>query len=196
MPHRIWTAALLSTLTATALFGCKQSPPAVDTTIIDETQKEEAAPHKPTSTADAQVAGIAMDTPVQEKKSGEMPIQCPLGYYAYISDTASPKTGIGEKGDYPFSVDIQQKSVEFGWFDAPPQYIKRKFDTMPEGFENVVVGYDDYALGNFRIICGNSGSVVLLSDKFGKGPNIFKLIKAPGDIWDVAAKYGWDVIDD
>jgi hypothetical protein len=119
---------------------------------------------------------------------GEMPVTC-RGFYAHVPVGFHPNSK--RKFDsYPFSVEVQPQAVKIVWLDNVTKYVEKQ-----PGFGEVVMGYDDWTFGRFRILCGDKGSVVLVADRKGQGVQTLKLARSGGDIFTVAKARGWPMAE-
>lgn len=124
--------------------------------------------------------------PVAAQIEGEMPATC-RGFYAHVPVGFHPNSK--KKFDsYPFSIEVQAQAVKIVWLDHVTKYVEKQ-----PSFGEVITGYDDWMFGNFRILCGDKGSVVLVADRKGEGIQTLKLARSNGDIFAVAEARGWPI---
>lgn len=133
-------------------------------------------------------AAIAVQTISHAQVSGEKPTVC-QGFYSHVPEGFHPNST--KKFDsYPFSVEVQPRAVKIVWLDMVTEYVERQ-----PSIGEIVTGYDDWSFGNFRILCGDKGSVVLVADKKGEGVQTLRLFRSTGNIFAVAEQRGWPMAE-
>lgn len=134
--------------------------------------------------AAATTATITIQPISYAQVSGEKPSIC-RGFYSHVPDGFHPNSR-KHFDSYPFSVEVRAEALKFQWYDFSDSFVEK----LPSIGETVT-GYDDWAFGNFRILCGDKGSVVLVADRKGEGTQTLKLFRSKGDIFTVAEDRGW-----
>lgn len=133
-------------------------------------------------------AAMAIQPVSYAQASGEIPSAC-HGFYSHVPDGYHPLST--KKFDsFPFSVEVQSHAVKIVWLDMVTEYVERQ-----PSIGEIVTGYDDWSFGNFRILCGDKGSVVLVADKKGEGVQTLKLFRSTGNIFAVAEQRGWPMAE-
>lgn len=139
----------------------------------------------------ATTAAITIQPVSYAQVVGEKPTVC-QGFYSHVPDGFHPDSR-KQFDSYPFSVEVRAEAIKIQWFDHSDSYVEK----LPSVGE-IVSGYDAWVLGRFRILCGDKGTVVLVSDGKNANPNdnkretqTLKLFRSRGDIFDVAAQRGW-----
>ncbi|KGB52654.1 hypothetical protein FG91_03399 [Sphingopyxis sp. LC81] len=138
--------------------------------------------------AAATTAAITIQSVSYAQVSGEKPTVC-HGFYSHVPDGFHPNS-TRKFDSYPFSVEVQPRAVKIMWLDFVTEYVEKQ-----PSIGEIVTGYDDWAFGNFRILCGDKGSVVLVADRKGEGVQTLKLSRSNGDIFTVAEARGWPMAE-
>ncbi|MBJ7438986.1 MAG: hypothetical protein JHD35_08195 [Sphingopyxis sp.] len=131
---------------------------------------------------------VAAEPTAYAQSPDEKPTVC-HGFYSHVPDGFHPNS-TRKFDSYPFSVEVQPRAVKIVWLDMVTEYVEKQ-----PSIGEIVTGYDDWAFGNFRILCGDNGSVVLVADRKGEGVQTLKLSRSNGDIFTVAEARGWPMAE-